>query len=431
MSGSYPPDGPQGPGHGGPGGPQSGGPGGPQYGNQQYGGDQQYGGPQYGGQGGYGPPPGGFDEASGIPSANPAPSGPQSAPQSAGSANFPMYGSPGTQMGSGLTPPPKKSNGLLIGGIIAGAAVVVIAAIVIGVILTRAGGDRNTPTNTVQGYFDALVAGDAEKALSYAKVDPTDKTFLTNDMLTTSNEKAPITNVVVAETSDDAYRVPVSYQIGERRINAEIRVEEIGNEWKLSAIASEVRVARTGIAPLINGVEAKTDTIYLFPGTYTVSTGNEYVTFPEDESTLTIDEPSQYGGASLSMSPELSQEGLDLMLKEAEKSLQACLAKKELKPEGCPFYANPNLEDGDVKIDMSTFRYTAEGEQFEDVKPRLDYDNPMIAQFNYYPNVKYYAEAERTSNGQKGTFNARVTRSDTNTAQMDFSQETPTFSWVS
>ncbi|MGD7704710.1 hypothetical protein [Microlunatus sp. Y2014] len=387
-----------------------------------------------------------MSSGSANPPAGPGYGGP---PASAASASGPGYqqqygmspttqmgpGPAGSQMGPGVPPgaPKKKSNGPMIALISSIAAVVVIAAIVAGVVLSRGAGGfgGGGPTEAVQGYFDAIVAGDAEAALGYAQVDPTDKTFLTNEVLTKSNELAPITNVVVAEVDDDyIYEVPVSFTIGERNINANIRVEEIGNDWKLQSVASEVNIEYLGIKPTINGVAATANKVFLFPGTYQFSTGNEYVTFPEGKDVITVDQPSRFSSSSISeMQPTLTEEGSAAMIAAANKSLDACLAKKELAPEGCPIQARPNLENGAIKLDMNSLKFTKEGDQFADAEPRLERENPLTATFRYYPKIKYYVTG--TKNGSGVYFDARLRTTDTNIATMDFSGEEPKFSWTS
>lgn len=434
MSGNYPP---QGPGYSGPPQGPSFGPGGFEEppaqpsGNVPPPGPGQYGQPPQGGQ--YGQPgqggqPGQYGQPGGIPSAPGTPSGPNpymtyTGPESSASANPPPY-SPSTYA---ATPPPKKSNTGMIAIICSVAAVVVIGAIILGVVLTR--GSSKTASDAVQGYFDAIIANDATTALSYAKVEPTDKTFLTNEVLTASNAAAPITNVKVAKTNErSTYQVAVSYTIGEQNVNVEIDVEKVGNEWKLDSVATPVDLSRLKVKPTINGVKATTDKIFLFIGSYTFATGNKYVDFVDGKNVVRITEPQEYGGSSVSSDLELQllADGKALMLQKAQESLNACMAKRELKPEGCPFYANPNTTG--TTVHMETLKYTAEGEQFADAKPRLEYDNPLVAQFSYYPKIRYYLEG--TKNGTRGKWDFRVTSSDTNTAQMDFSTEEPTFSWV-
>jgi len=358
-------------------------------------------------------------------------------PQSAGSATPPQY-SPSTQMGSGGypgplagTPGPKKSNAGMIAVICGVAAVVVIGAIILGVVLTRsggAGGGTKTPSAAVQGYFDAIIANDATKALSYAKIEPTDKTFLTNEVLTASSQAAPITNVVVAEVTDKyAYEVPVSYTMGDQNINVEISVDKVGNDWKLDAVATPIDVSRIGVKPIINGVAATTDKVYLFLGTYTFTTGNKYVDFADGKGTVRITEPQDYGSISSSdLQLQLLSAGKEAMLAAAQKSLDACMAKKEFEPEGCPFVIRLNANG--YKLDMSSLTFAPQGEQFADVSIRLDYENPMIATFSYYPDIKYTIKASKDGKSFSNTFAVRS--SDTNTAQMDFSGDEPTFSWV-
>lgn len=445
MSGNIP--GPQGPGGHDPSGaghPQGGQQ--PGYGQEQYG-QGQYGQDQYGQQPGYGQASGGYDQSGhgqtgydqsgyGQPQGGYGPgaygSGPTSAPSAShpGSASgFPAY-SPGTQMGTQTTAPPRKSGAGMIGIIIGGAVFLVVAAIIVGVVVTSV--SRVTADKAVQAYFDALAAGDADTAISYAKVEPSDRTFLTDEMLATLNQESPITELEVSKPSGSyVSSVPVSYAVGGRRVSTNIRVTQIGKDWKLESIAAEVRASSNGANPIINGVEATSDRVLLFPGRYAITTGSEYVTYPDDQATLWIEEPSPYASATslIGLRAELTDEGEELVLSEAQKSLEACFAKKELEPEGCPFKANPNTENGAITLDLDTLTFTPDDDMWSSINIRLDYENPLIAQFSFYPRIRYKLTGTR-ENGGSGEYNYYVQATNLRVGQMDFSTDEPTFSWV-
>ena len=197
-------------------------------------------------------------------------------------------------------------------------------------------------------------------------------------------------------------------------------------------MAAEVRTSSSGSKPILNGVEATTDKILLFPGRYTVSTGSEYVTFPEEQATLWVEEPSQFASAAslIGLRAELSEEGEDLIIAEATKSLEACYAKKELAPEGCPFTASPNTEGGDITLDLDTLKFTPDDDLFSSINLRVDYENPLLVQFSFYPKIKYTLTGTR-KDGSTGEYDYYVTPTDTRIGRMDFTGDTPTFTWAS
>src|SRR5690606_2435674 len=121
--------------------------------------------------------------------------------------------------------------------------------------------------------------------------------------------------------------------------------------------------------------------------------------------------------------------GHQLVVDEATKSIEACIEKNELAPEGCPFMANPNLENGDITPDMSTLEFTVDDSQFRDLQLRVDYDNPLVVKFLFLPKIKWKLRGVR-SIGSDGWYDAAARSTVLRYGQMDFSGDAPTFSWV-
>ena len=197
--------------------------------------------------------------------------------------------------------PPKKSNKLPL---IIGAAVLALVLIgtIIGVAVVRGGDDpvagggtggggtssappaeAKLPSDAVTGYLEALAAGDATTALTYASTAPSDTTFLTNEVLAASLKSGAITDINVPEVTDKyAYSVAASYKIGSQSVNADIPVEEEGDVWKLREVAYDLTLTSTQnktLPMLINGVQAEADKVAVFPGTYTFTTGLDNISY--------------------------------------------------------------------------------------------------------------------------------------------------------
>ncbi|MFX4272178.1 hypothetical protein ACQBAR_14855 [Propionibacteriaceae bacterium Y1685] len=455
MSGTYPPGGgqghngpppgPQQPGHNGPPpGPQQG------YGQQGYGpasqpsapgqppssaasasGPGQYGQQGYGQQG-YGQQPSSGPSASSIPPQQPG----QGSAAGYGAAGYGQssYGQGGTGGGynpGGPTPPKKGMSKGLLYGIIAGiAAIALIAAIAIGVAVTRGGDDPDDPptsapvetklaSDAVRGYLEALAAGDAETALSFAEVSPPDATMLTNEVLAASNKQGEITGINVPEVADEnAYSVAANYKIGTRTINKEFSVSKVGEDWKLSEIVGELTVQLNDTLPtLVNGVEAQSETLYVFPGTYVFDTGNKYVGFGS-KNKVNVDAPGSYESGPYDM--ELNKTGQDAALKAAKDSLAWCLKQKSMSPKGCGFQVNARSNQ---KVDTKTITWTPTE---KDPWKGANVSFSDLADIRVSPNgsVKFFARG--TQDGGKATFTQTQSLP---RASVDMSGDKPSVTW--
>ena len=441
MSGTYPPSGPQGP--QGPQGPP------PPYGqgsaNEPFGpgagapnGPGGYGGPTpppgYGpppGQGGYGSqpsfpssgpsaptyigpgatqplPPVGGPPVGGPPYGQPGPGGPQGTPAS-------MYSTPGG------APPKKKSNGPLIGVIAGAIGLIVVIAIVLGVVLTRGGGNTTgpgpttggttptepakatKPSDAVQGFLEALAAGDSARALSYAATEPSDKTYLTDAVLAATAQTAPITaiNVPVVDNEYTSY-VSATYLLGKTKVTEDFQVEKAGDEYKMTEVANEVDLtsSRYDSLPMtVGGLKVSDDKILLFPGIYSVSTGLKTIAY--GKGVITVKSPSDYTSTT-DLRPEITKEGKSALVSAVKAKIASCAKQRALTPKpDCGF----GLREGEgVKVDTKTIRWSVKsGGSLSGFDPRLDYDDPTQAYG--YLSVRMQFTARGTSDGRSGTFN--------------------------
>lgn len=395
MSGNHPP------GHGGnPPNP---------YGNQN--------GPYGGGDGSQNPPYG--QEPPGY--ANPGPGGHNPGP---GYNQYPGVGQPGgsqlggsqlgggggshlgggSQLSGGPGGPSGGRNNLVIIAVAAGLAI--ILAVGAGFLLTRNGGDEvaggpgdpggdsssesqppqgGKPSDPVQGYLDALAASDAEAAISFAKTPPADKTLLTNDVLTESNERAPITEISVPEVTDEyTARVSAAFKVGEQSVNQDFRVEQVGSEWKITEIVTDLELSRVranSVPMLINGASVDSDALKVFPGSYEFTTGLKYIDYGKSN-VLVIEGPDSYAKTSdVKLAP--TAEGVKAFTAAAKAHHKKCLAKKELAPKGCP-----NIADVDEKAKKGTVKWTVSGDPWADFKPESSYDDPAAIEARFRPTYK-------------------------------------------
>ena len=422
MSGNYPPSGQPGPygsgqphdpngGYGQPSGPGYGAPGGPGYGPPN--------GPGYGAPGGQGQPPGytgPYGDSTGSPGTPAYPGGP-GRPIGPGGPGQPLGpGGPGQPMGPGG---PKKSNSKAL--LIIGAAV--LALIILGVggglLLLNRGNDVTGPpadpgpgntsvpdpstssapttaakaSDAVNAYLEALAAGKADAALALGEETPADKTFLSDPVLADSNARAPITDINVPEVSDESsYKVDASYKIGEEAVNESFYVSKSGSGWKVKDTFAELNLgySRSKTLPMVmNGVPVKTDKIRIFPGSYEFTSGSKFVDYGA-ENVLVLKSPSEYPSAT-DIRPTLSEAGSEAFIKSAKDQIAACVKKHELAPAGCPFGLTKTANQ---KVNEESVRWTLEGDPFGNLKPRLDYQNPAIAEASASMRFEFKATGE-------------------------------------
>ncbi|HYI52577.1 MAG TPA: hypothetical protein VEX57_01320 [Microlunatus sp.] len=361
---------------------------------------QPYGGPGYSGPAYGQPTPSGPYPPYGQ-GGPPGPGGPQG-PGGPGGPGGPQqpYGAynPGGQ-------PPKKSKAvpIIIGAVV---LALVVAAIGVGVALSRGGeepvagggtgGTTSAPpaeakkaSDAVQGYLEALAAGDAQAALAFASTAPTDTTFLTNEVLAASNKTAAISAINVPEVDDEyAYRVAASFSMGKQAINTDFSVEKDGDAWKLRDVAADLDLqskrAKT-LPMLINGVNVETDKVLLFPGSYTFTSGNKNVDYGKS-STLIVKSPSEYPDGLSDIQPTLTSAGDKAFTNAVEDSVKKCMKSKDLKNPGCP--NNVTKVTGSVKPKEGTFEWSYDKDALDNLKVRLDYDNPAVAEAFVYLSMK-------------------------------------------
>ena len=226
--------------------------------------------------------------------------------------------------------------------------------------------------------------GNAEAALALGDTAPADTTFLTKrGPRGVGNELAPITDINVPEVDDEyAYQVAASFKLGKQAVNENFSVTKAGDQWKLRDAFNEIDLSfrsSKNLPTIINGVQAKSSKIRLFPGAYKFTTGSDNVSWGEDN-VLLIQSPSEYPRGLSDLKATLTDEGTKAFSDAVSASLDNCLKSKKLSNPGCPNNVDPKVnstykfKDGTLKWEATT-RERA----FEDMQPRIEYSNPSIA----------------------------------------------------
>ena len=285
-----------------------------------------------------------------------------------------------------------KKKGIIV-GVLVGLVVLALLAAVFVIVPWL----KNTAERAVQNYLVALSNSNADEALSYAKEKPADLTFLTNDHLKKSNETAAITDVTVEESGTrQPDTVTAHYKVGEESITASFGVTKIDDVWKINQVANKVvfesRWVDQGLNVLLNDQTITSTSVYLFPGTYRVRTGNKYVTV--GDMAVNVTDPSSFVDTT-SMSASLTDEGTSAVRQAAVQKWESCLAEKVTFPVGCGYFVvSPDhpIKEGSLK-----WSQTKAPTPVEDASVSLSLENPLQAVGAFNARVHGYADFADTT----------------------------------
>ena len=299
------------------------------------------------------PSPGGSSADSGYSFGPFAPeAGPQGGPQPG------PYGAPSGPYGPGparAAPPPKGKGKIFI--IIGAAALAVILMAVLAVVVATRGGpsadsgsnsgtqnqsgaQQSTPrpSDAVTAYLQALAAGDAVAALSYAADPAPTGPLLTNEVLVESRNRAALTAIQVPVVEDqNAKSVSATYTLGNSAVSESFDVVKVGDTWRLSRAVKDLDLSFIvgGSVPVkINGVEVDQDSVAVLPGSYEFTTGLRYVGYGSKNVVLV---KSPYVEAdTYRIQSKLTKSGKKAVISATEKSYNKCLRANSLNPKNCP-----------------------------------------------------------------------------------------------
>jgi hypothetical protein len=272
------------------------------------------------------------------------------------------YGSPppGSYVpGPGEPTPPRRGRAKILIIIGAAALAVILMAVLAVVVATRSGLAGNTgsstqrqqtqsqgaapqnaprPSDAVMGYLQALAAGDAVAALSFAADPAPTGPLLTNEVLAKSGERADLTDIQVPVVDDqNATSVSATYSLGNSAVSESFDVVKVADTWKLSRTVKDLDIGFIvgGSVPVkINGVEVDQDSVAVLPGSYTFSTGLPYVGYGSKNVVLV---KSPYVEAdTYRIQSQLTKSGEKAVISAARKSYHNCLDANSLSPKNCP-----------------------------------------------------------------------------------------------
>ena len=279
------------------------------------------------------------------PGQNPGPYGPYGPGQP---------GPPGPGIGGPGGPPAKKRSQLPL---LIGAGALVLLLGVIGAIalatrgepsadpsrITRGPTNPTTPvaakaSDAVNAYLQAVAAGDVATALSYGASPVDDDSLMSAKVVAEARKRAPVSSIEVpAVNSPNASTVPASYLLGKTRVQENFPVQKVGDNWKLTNVASEINlglVRAGGVPVLINGQKVSSDTVYALPGAYAFSTGSKFVDYGS-KSLVSVKGPNRPTNV-YALQAAVNGNGKKAAVAEAKKVYAKCLKSDSAKPANCP-----------------------------------------------------------------------------------------------
>jgi hypothetical protein len=273
------------------------------------------------------------------------------------------YGSPPSSYDAGPVQPEPQPKGIGKILIIIGAAAlaVILMAVLAVIVATRSGPAANPggttstqgqtdpsqstapqqasrPSDAVAGYLQALAAGDAVAALSFAADPAPTGPLLTNGVLVESGDRAALTEIQVPVVEDqNATSVSATYTLGRAAVSESFDVVKVADTWKLSRAVKDLDLTFIvgGSVPVkINGVAVDQESVAVLPGSYAFTTGLPYVGYGSKNVVLV---KSPYVEAdTYRIQSQLTKAGKKAVISATKKSYNTCLDAHSLSPKNCP-----------------------------------------------------------------------------------------------
>lgn len=286
---------------------------------------------------GYVPPP--SADPTGPAPAYAQPTGPLP-PYAQPTGPLPPYGQP-------VGPKKTRSRAVAFGAV--GAAVLVLATggVAAGFLLgkSNSGDGAGSPADAVRGYFEALGRGDAEGVLSFVANRPSDKRFLTDEVLKKQYAATPISNIQTFESDENSVHVSVDFG-GKQSDSTVYGIAKIDGRYKLqnglTTIPDVRRVVSEKALSIVTlfgqpfPVEGGTP---MFPGPVEVGSSSpnyEVSLFQQKLPTAQRLGVATTNGDFLLLDLKLTNTGKDKAIAAATQLSLRCAASKQIAPEGCP-----------------------------------------------------------------------------------------------
>ncbi|MDP9693946.1 UNVERIFIED_ORG: hypothetical protein J2X79_001498 [Arthrobacter globiformis] len=263
-------------------------------------------------------------------------------------------------IGPAVTPPAERQlsakgrKRLLVSAAVVGAVAVLAAGSVVTINAVKPG-----PDQPVKAYAQALIDGDARKALEILDPDVPneERALLTNEVLGAAANRIDGFSIISTRVSGDSAQVSAELRQGGRKYEQTFALvknqpELLDDHWQLEAFPLQQVTASVDVplaAVSVNGVTVPAGqnevtaigtniSLPAFPGSYSVG-------LPDSEKYLSVeDQQVVVSGGSLPQAPEtarLTVRASDALVAETSRqvaaALTACEKSTDIEPEGCPF----------------------------------------------------------------------------------------------
>uniref|UniRef100_UPI003B3A1CC8 hypothetical protein n=1 Tax=Pseudactinotalea sp. TaxID=1926260 RepID=UPI003B3A1CC8 len=286
---------------------------------------------------------------------------PQQAPQQQWQPEPGAYAYAGPPGGVPPTDPAKRKRRLTIVVAVVLVVVGVIAAAIIYTVQANQRAEEQAAqeaaervaavTATVQGFFDALAAGDAATALSHVDTGDVDTSMITDEILTASVEIAPITDLTVTPPDEVgeyslSASVDVSYQLGDAAVELAYQVRDPNQDgtWLIDGAVVEASLHELpeGLEVTLNGVPLTSPELTLLPGAYRLGTTTTYYALT-GEPEFQVTEP--YFASVPSIEFVLDDDGVAAFQGAVTSAVEECVSSSALET-GCGLTIPAELDEG-------------------------------------------------------------------------------------
>jgi len=205
-------------------------------------------------------------------------------------------------------------------------------------------------TATVHSWLDALAAGDAQSALTMMRDLPSDRTFLTDEVLRGAMPVFADVKIQPEQAAEDDVTFRLTFDMAgqEKWLQLDLANQQPGSPtgpWLIAGGTTDVDVTQImpptdGMNLVVNGVPVPpgASTITLLPGLYPLSVSDTRFAFAANDSTLIVPvfDPPVFNA-------DLSADGQAQVDAAVQAKLDSCLAQTvAVPPSDCGFgFADP------------------------------------------------------------------------------------------
>ncbi|PPF62209.1 hypothetical protein C5E11_11715 [Clavibacter michiganensis] len=259
---------------------------------------------------------------------------------------------------------PRTKKRVVVGSIVAGSVIVV--AVLASVGLSIANGVVNAPQAKVSEYLDALVEGDASRALQLSDVDApnSERLLLDDEIFRAAAGRITSYDITSVTTSGDTANVTAEVDQDGSKATMRFTVESRGkhwlffDDWKLDRPEQStlpVYIDESLDQVEVNGVPIELSdeqrgeglSLIAFPGRYDFSISKSSRWLTAEPVSGTIMAGSVLGSTNpVALEPEATPGLTEEISKQVDAYLAECIASTSLEPDNCPndlyySYGNP------------------------------------------------------------------------------------------